>query len=454
MNNQTASNTYRNKNTLIKNIHNQDSPQAISKQKQRTVSTGTTNSSHVTRIQSGSNDVFNSADSTDENDDKFITQKNKNTPKRNHSSTDTASPEPKKVKPLFITVNRFAPLSIDDTTAIENIENNPPSHDNSTPSDDQNNKRKLPPPIYVRGVLDFVEVRNELIKLIGTDAFTCKSSINDLKIQTSDSIYYREVIHFLKDREAQYHTYQPQEEKAFRVVVRNLHPSTPTVEVGIAIEEIGFSVRQVSNVLQKTTKNKLPMFFVDLEPADINKDIFGVTSLLHTKIKIEEPHKRKDVIQCHNCQEYGHTKKYCSYSPRCVRCGGHHPSSSCNKSNDSPAKCALCEGDHPANYKGCHIYKDLQRFRKPNSNNHVTQNNVTKGRNNININNCKASQQQTPDINSPPRTYAHATSGHIPNTESNDNSLTNFLSEFKALINPLLSLLTTVLDRLLAQNVK
>lgn len=172
---------------------------------------------------------------------------------------------------------------------IENIEIHPTSHDNSTPSDDQNNKRKLPPPIYVRGILDFVEVRNELIKLIGTDPFTCKSSINDLKIQTSDSKYYREVIHFLKDREAQYHTYQLQEKKAFRAVVRNLHLSTPTVEVGIAIKEIGFSVRQVSNVLQKTTKNKLPMFFVDLEPAEINKDIVGVTSLLHTKIKIEEP---------------------------------------------------------------------------------------------------------------------------------------------------------------------
>jgi len=176
-------------------------------------------------------------------------------------------------------------------------------------------------------------------------------------------------------------------------VVRNLHPSTPTAEVGISIEEIGFSVRQVSNVLQKTTKNKLPMFFVDLELAEINKDIFGVTSFLHTKIKIEEPHKRKDVIQCLNCQEYSHTRKYCSYSPRCVRCEGHHPSFSCSKSNESPDKCALCEGDHPSNYNGCCIYKDLQRFRKPNSYNYVIQNNVNKGRNNININNCKVSSK-------------------------------------------------------------
>lgn len=81
---------------------------------------------------------------------------------------------------------------------------------------------------------------------------------------------------------------------------------TPIVEIGIAIEEIGYSVRQVTNVLKKITKNKLPIFFVDLEPASINNDIFSVTPLLHTKVKIEEPHKRRDIIQCQNCQDYGH----------------------------------------------------------------------------------------------------------------------------------------------------
>jgi len=125
------------------------------------------------------------------------------------------------------------------------------------------------------------------------------------------------------------------------------------------------------------------MFFVNLGPAEINKNIFGVTSLIITKLKIEEPHKRKNVIQCLNCQEYGHTRKYCSYSLRCVRYGGHHSSSSCSKSNKSPVKCALYEGDHPANYNGCRFYKDLQRYHKPNSYNNVIQNNVTKGRNNI-----------------------------------------------------------------------
>lgn len=108
--------------------------------------------------------------------------------------------------------------------------------------------------------------------------------------------------------------------------VGNLHPSTPTVEIGVAIEEISFSVRQVTNVIQKTTRNNLPIFFVDLEPAAINPDIFSVTSLPYTKIKIEEPHNRRDILQCDNCQDYSHSKKYCSYSPRCVRCEEEHPS--------------------------------------------------------------------------------------------------------------------------------
>lgn len=32
----------------------------------------------------------------------------------------------------------------------------------------------------------------------------------------------------------------------------------------------------------------------------------------------------------------------------------------------TPATCALCNGNHPANYKGCTIYKDLINLRNTN----------------------------------------------------------------------------------------
>jgi len=34
------------------------------------------------------------------------------------------------------------------------------------------------------------------------------------------------------------------------------------------------------------------MFFVDHNPQGNDRDIFNVTALLHTKVKIEEPHKK------------------------------------------------------------------------------------------------------------------------------------------------------------------
>jgi len=43
----------------------------------------------------------------------------------------------------------------------------------------------------------------------------------------------------------------------------------------------------------------------------------------------------------------------------CSMCG-KHLSNSCQKSPNLPAKCALCVGDHPANYRGCPIHKEFQ----------------------------------------------------------------------------------------------
>lgn len=46
-------------------------------------------------------------------------------------------------------------------------------------------------------------------------------------------------------------------------------------------------MRQVANSVHRETKTNLPLFFVDLKVAKINKEIFALTSLLHTKIKVE-----------------------------------------------------------------------------------------------------------------------------------------------------------------------
>ncbi|KAL4107090.1 hypothetical protein QTP88_018522 [Uroleucon formosanum] len=297
---------------------------------------------------------------------KIVTSKNENKRSLSSSSSSPSQSPPivtsKKTK-LFFTPNRFAPLSTDDvnyTIANNNVEidtQSETSNQGQQNTTDVTPKIILPPSIFIKSVHDYLGLRNHLTEVSAPDSFSCKSTTTHLKIQADTPNSYRNIIHYLKETNAQYHTYQPQSDKPLRVVIRNLHPSTPEADIASAIAEIGHTVRNVTNVRHQQTKTPLPLFFVDLDPNDSDSDIFSITSLLHTKIKIEEPYKKRQIPQCQNCQSYGHTRTYCAHNPKCVKCGGNHLSTTCPKSPELPAKCALCEGAHPANYKGCTIYK-------------------------------------------------------------------------------------------------
>lgn len=395
------------------------------------------------------------------NDSEFQTVKYKSKP----ISTESLAGKNKKHITVFASSNRFAPLDIDNAED-ENIEIDQTGNDLN--EEIEQTKIKPPPPIFIRGVLDFHTLRTCLIDIIGANNFVVKATTKNLKVQTTNSDSYRSVIKYLKENKAEFHTYQAQEDKPFRIVIRNLHPSTPTSEIGSALEEIGgYTVRNVSNVLNKTTKNKLPIFFIDLEPAEINKDVFHINSLLNTKIRIEEPYKRRTVIQCTNCQEYGHSKSYCAHPPRCVRCAAYHPTSSCTKTKDQPPVCVLCGGNHTANYRGCQIHKDLQKLhygkkipnRKYNSIKDVNYSNIVKGGDDSGY----RTRQDPPDIKNtssfPNLTHQHLHSNAPNNTPPNTTinppefniatQLSSFISEFKLIINPLISLLTTVINKLM-----
>lgn len=78
---------------------------------------------------------------------------------------------------------------------------------------------------------------------------------------------------------------------------------------------------------------------------------------------MEEPRKRKDPPQCLNCQEFGHTKKYCRLPSVCVKCGDIHKTSECSNSKNDPTlkRCGNCGGNHTANYRGCPVFIQLKK---------------------------------------------------------------------------------------------
>ncbi|KAL4121892.1 hypothetical protein QTP88_014312 [Uroleucon formosanum] len=317
-----------------------------------------------------------------------------------------------------------------DPPTTENIATN--SHQNYAENDSMENENTAfkSPPIFVKGVEDFPALCTVLIELIGVDNFICKSSTNSLKIQTMDPNAYRALVQYLKSEKAEYQTYQLKEDKPLRIVICNLHPSTPLNLIKEELKVRLYEVRQVTNVLHKVNKNPLPLFFVDLEPTPKSFEIFKMTSLLHCKIKIEEPFKPKTISQCFNCQQYEHTR-FLLRLPSPLR--SLWSRSSIDRLPE-PTKC-------PSEMRSL--------FSKPPS--------QLQGLNNL---------QRTPTSSHPPvrtfpnhpspqtQTYAQSTSNTPafvappPSTDTQppdlSKLLTNFLDEFKNVINPLISLLTKI----------
>jgi hypothetical protein len=171
---------------------------------------------------------------------------------------------------------------------------------------------------------------------------------------------YRAIIKHCQKQNILYHTYQLKEDRAFRVVNKNLHYTTNLEDIITELLTLGHKVRNIINVKHRQTKEPLNIFFMDLEPASNNKDIYEVTAIQNKIIHIEPPRSTKPhILQCVRYQQYGHTRKHCNKSFNCVKCGGPYNSATCTKPRDSPAKCAMCGGPYPANYNGCEQYHNI-----------------------------------------------------------------------------------------------
>lgn len=270
-------------------------------------------------------------------------KRKRDTRQKNSSDPGTPNTPPAKIQ------NRYAPLSDtmnekEPTTSKTNVQQRIPK----------------PPPIFIYGVKNFKEMQNNFSEVIEDETYYSQALPNDtVKISTQTVETYRKLVRHLKEENIIHHTYQIREERAYRVVIRHLHHSIPIEDIKAELEKEGHKVRNIMNVKHRVTKEPLSLFFVDLEPQKNNKEIFDQLYLCNTKITVEAPNKNNNIIQCTRCQAYSHSKTYCTKPYNCVKCGEQHDTRTCKKPRNVPAKCVLCNQDHPANYKGCTVYQEL-----------------------------------------------------------------------------------------------
>jgi len=273
---------------------------------------------------------------------------------------------------------RNAPNNSKNNVASSNAQNSnrfallASSEVNAASSSTQASKELKPPPIYVRERSSNAFVAN-LTSIVGNGNFyvmpLTRGNIHETKIQVKSESHYRIVVKDLEENNKNFYTYQLKSSKGISAVIKGIDSEVDPDEIKNALGELGFHAKAVINIVNKN-KVPQPMFKVDLMPGlqNLKKNevhpIYKLQYLLHRRVTVEPPHPRNGPVQCSNCQEFGHTRAYCTLRPVCVVCGELHPSSECQKKmlNDkNVVKCGNCGGNHTANYRGCQVYQHLKR---------------------------------------------------------------------------------------------
>lgn len=349
--------------------------------------------------------------------------------KRNMSRSNSSEPKSKSAK-------KDQPST---SNMFDGLDNELDNDDNSNISGSNTLSTHKPPPIYIPDVNNVSSMVNKFANVISQTEFTYKALRgNQVKVSTKSVKAYRILVEYCMKKSLKFHTYQLKAERAFRVVVRNLHYSTPIDEIKKFIESKGHGVRNIMNIRSKITKSPMHLFFIDLEPAENNKEIYELKHINNAIIKIEPPRQVKELVQCYRCQQFGHTKAYCTKSYRCVKCGDEHPTAECQKSKEAPAKCFNCNLDHPASYRGCAVYQKIikDKYQK-------TMNNIRQPQQ---YNNLQYPQPNLQNNNAQHTTYSDVLKDNINNSQF--QKLEAMIAKQAELTNNLLNMITLLLNKL------
>lgn len=254
---------------------------------------------------------------------------------------------------------------------------------------------------------------NSLITVIKKDNIKIhyiKNKSTGLEILPVTTDDYRKLTNIFDHFNEEYFTFPLKEEKNLKIVIRGIPECINIEDIKAELQAMKFNILKISRMNRKIddTKIPLPMIFAELPLTMESKEIFNITHINYLKVIIEPLRvKKSDIIQCHHCQGFGHTQTKCHLIPKCIKCTDNHTWKECPKTKNDAPQCTNCEGSHPANYRGCPIFKQQKEIVNRRQYNNRIINNPAHVRPNIsyaNITNNNNQDYNTNIVNNKPST--------------------------------------------------
>lgn len=250
------------------------------------------------------------------------------------------------------------------------------SSDSSAPTNNALPNLRTPPPIVAYDI-DTKKVFAEFKKLLGHSNFDIDTKNSRCShIRTRNRKDYDGVVEAIANMQLEHHRYTPYEDRIINVLLHRMCPTFDKEDIKEGIENLNLNI-QIHSIQKHETERSireqrdLNMWLIQLKPGSNVVELLQQRRFLCQSNIFFERRKQSGVIQCKNCQHFGHTARNCSRRFRCVKCIEEHCPGECPNDivpredvNRKKPTCVNCGKDHPASYRGCKTHVELIKLKQ------------------------------------------------------------------------------------------
>lgn len=193
------------------------------------------------------------------------------------------------------------------------------------------------PPIMVVGA-NLTELRNTVQRAARSKDVTVKMMYDGIRVNVLGRVEHSAVLEVLRQKKHHFYVYHPE---PLKVMLRGL-PRMPIDELREILAELNLTADFIRN--QDAKKQRyygLVNYLLHFDPDTISLDQLRECRYIDGAVVTWELHRPRvlqdsedatpEVIQCRNCQRYGHSAADCFMPSRCMICAGGHTTTTCSK---------------------------------------------------------------------------------------------------------------------------
>lgn len=154
------------------------------------------------------------------------------------------------------------------------------------------------------------------------------TSNGTIMIKTHDTTHFRQIQKSLISNNIDFVSSKLHEDRALKVVLRDIPTYISPEELKIELETLNFNVKLIKRF--GPDEKRMPLCLVLLSNEPNLKDIYDLSELFYLKVKVES-FRNSGILQCLVYQRFGHSSFNCGHPLRFVKYEGEHKASGCPK---------------------------------------------------------------------------------------------------------------------------